>query len=167
MDARYCKPSLNSSITSRHSRRGNQTRWNNPRSLCTSSGFIPSPNLQSLRVRLCTCTEPVFWRPSWSCSLHNFFLRQKLERQNCSQHARLYADLVPDQQEKSQLDSSRLSQDNGDGDSSVVGAPDSWLRGPGFKSPQERRENFLLQGRLSVLILISVSVPPPCYRSST
>ena len=31
----------------------------------------------------------------------------------------------------------------------------------------ERWENFLLQGRLSVLTLISVSVPPPCYRSST
>ena len=31
----------------------------------------------------------------------------------------------------------------------------------------ERRENFLLQGRLSVLTLISVSVPPPCYCSST
>ena len=46
-------------------------------------------------------------------------------------------------------------------------APDSWLKGPGFKSLQERRENFLLQGRLSVLTLISVSVPPPCYRSST
>ena len=27
--------------------------------------------------------------------------------------------------------------------------------------------NFLLQGQLSVLTLISVSVPPPCYRSST
>ena len=37
----------------------------------------------------------------------------------------------------------------------------------GFESLLERRENFLLQGRLSVLILISVSVPPPCYRSST
>ena len=36
-----------------------------------------------------------------------------------------------------------------------------------FESLQERRENFLLQGRLSVLTLISVSVPPPCYRSST
>ena len=52
-------------------------------------------------------------------------------------------------------------------DSSVVRAPNSWLKGRGFESPQERRENFLLQGRLSVLTLISVSVPPPCYRSST
>ena len=32
---------------------------------------------------------------------------------------------------------------------------------------QERRENVLLQGRLSVLTLISVSVPPPCYFRST
>ena len=56
---------------------------------------------------------------------------------------------------------------HGDGDSSVVRAPDSWLKGPGFKSLQERRENFLLQGRLSVLTLMSVSVPPPCYCSST
>ena len=28
-------------------------------------------------------------------------------------------------------------------------------------------ENFLLHGQLSVLTVISVSVPPPCYRSST
>ena len=49
-------------------------------------------------------------------------------------------------------------------DSSVVRASDSWSKGPGFESRQERRENFLLQGQLSVLTLISVSVPPPCYR---
>ena len=55
----------------------------------------------------------------------------------------------------------------GGGDSSVARAPDSWLKGRGFESLLERRENFLLQGRLSVLTLISVSVPPPCYRSST
>ena len=55
----------------------------------------------------------------------------------------------------------------GGGDSSVVRAPDSWLKGRGFESLLERRGNFLLQGRLSVLTLISVSVPPPCYRSST
>ena len=46
------------------------------------------------------------------------------------------------------------------GDGSVVRAPDSWLKGRGFESLLERRENFLLQGRLSVLTLISVSVPP-------
>ena len=55
----------------------------------------------------------------------------------------------------------------GGGDSSVVTAPDSWLKGRGFESLLERRENFLLQGQLSVLTLISVSVPPPCYHSST
>ena len=55
----------------------------------------------------------------------------------------------------------------GGGDSSVVRAPDSWLKGRGFESLLERRENFLLQGRLSVLTLISVSIPPPCYHSST
>ena len=55
----------------------------------------------------------------------------------------------------------------GGGDSSVVRAPDSRLKGRGFESLLERRENFLLQGRLSVLTLISVSVPPPCYRRST
>ena len=55
----------------------------------------------------------------------------------------------------------------GGGDSSVVRAPDSWLKSRGFESLLERRDNFLLQGRLSVLTLISVSVPPPCYRSST
>ena len=55
----------------------------------------------------------------------------------------------------------------GEGNSSVVRAPDSRLKGRGFESLLERRENFLLQGQLSVLTLISVSVPPPCYRSST
>ena len=49
----------------------------------------------------------------------------------------------------------------GSGDSSVVRVPDSWLKGCGFESLQERRENFLLQGQLCVLTLISVSVPPP------
>ncbi len=60
-----------------------------------------------------------------------------------------------------------MSSRTGGGDSSVVRAPDSWLKGRGFESLLERRENFLLQGRLSVLTLISVSVPPPCYHSST
>ena len=45
-----------------------------------------------------------------------------------------------------------------------------WLEcqthGHGFESWQERWENFLLQGQLSVLTLILVSVPPQCYRSS-
>ena len=59
------------------------------------------------------------------------------------------------------------STPTGGGDSSVVRAPDSWLKGRGFESLLERRENFLLQGRLSVLTLISVSVPTPCYHSST
>ena len=62
------------------------------------------------------------------------------------------------------LDKMRIVEENanhhGGGDSSVVRAPDSWLKGRGFKSLQERRENFLLQGRLSVLTLISVSVHP-------
>ena len=55
----------------------------------------------------------------------------------------------------------------GSGDSSMVRAPESWLKGRGFESLQERRENFLLRGQLSVLTLISVSIPPPCYCSST
>ena len=46
------------------------------------------------------------------------------------------------------------------GDSSVVRAPDSKLKGRGFEYLLERQENFLLQGRLSVLTPISVSVPP-------
>ena len=50
------------------------------------------------------------------------------------------------------------------GDSSVLRALDSWLKGRWFESLQERRENFL---QLSVLTHISVSVPPLCYRSST
>ena len=55
----------------------------------------------------------------------------------------------------------------GSRDSSVVRAPDSRSKGRGFESLLERWENFLLHGQLSVLTLILVSVPPPCYRSST
>ena len=46
-------------------------------------------------------------------------------------------------------------------DSSVVRAPDPWPKGHRFESLQELRENFLLQGQLSALTFISVSVPPP------
>ena len=49
---------------------------------------------------------------------------------------------------------SQTDSKEGDGDSSAVRAPDSWLKGRGFESLLERRENFLLQGRLSVLTLI-------------
>ena len=42
----------------------------------------------------------------------------------------------------------------------MVRAPDSGLKGRRFESLLERQENFLLQGQLSVLTLISVSVPP-------
>ena len=49
----------------------------------------------------------------------------------------------------------------GSGDSSVVRASDSRLKGRGLESLQERRENFLLQDQLSVLTHISVSVPLP------
>ena len=47
------------------------------------------------------------------------------------------------------------------GDSSVVRALDLWLKGCGFESLQEWKENFLLWGQLSLLTLILVSVPPP------
>ena len=63
--------------------------------------------------------------------------------------------------------SHRLKRWTESGDSSVVRAPGSWLKGRGFESLQERREDFLLQGQLSVLTLTSVSVLPLCYRSST
>ena len=39
----------------------------------------------------------------------------------------------------------------GGGDSSVVRAPDSWLKGRGFESLLERRENFLLQHTILTL----------------
>ena len=61
----------------------------------------------------------------------------------------------------------KASQLPGGGDSSVVRVQDLWLKGCRFESLQEQWENFLLQGRLSVLTLISVSVPPLCYHSST
>ena len=40
------------------------------------------------------------------------------------------------------------------------------MKGLGFESRQEWRENGFLQGQFSVLTLISVSVPTPCYCSS-
>ena len=52
------------------------------------------------------------------------------------------------------------------GDSSLVRALVSWSKGLGFESLQGWWENFLLLGQLSVLTLISVSVPPLCYCSS-
>ena len=45
-------------------------------------------------------------------------------------------------------------------------APDSWLKGCRLDFWQEQRWNFLLQCQHSVLTLISVSIPPLCYRSS-
>ena len=56
---------------------------------------------------------------------------------------------------------------HGERDSSVVRALDSWLKGCGFESLQEQWENVILQGWLSALTFISVSLPPPCYCSST
>ena len=49
---------------------------------------------------------------------------------------------------------------DGEWDSSVVRAPDSWLKGRGFESLLERRENFLLQGRLSVLTHFGIHSTP-------
>ena len=54
---------------------------------------------------------------------------------------------------------------HGERSSSMVRAPDSWWEGRGFESRQERRENVLLLDQLSVLALISVSIPSPCYHS--
>ena len=50
----------------------------------------------------------------------------------------------------------------------MVGAFDSWPKGSWFESVQEWWENVLLdlQGQLFVLTLVSVSIPPPCYRRS-
>ena len=52
------------------------------------------------------------------------------------------------------------SLSSGGGDSSLVRAPDSWLKGSLFESLQEQRENFLLQGRLSVLIYFGIRSTP-------
>ena len=60
-----------------------------------------------------------------------------------------------------------IGYEYGGGDSSVVRAPDSWSKGLLFESRQERRENCFLQGQPSVLTVISVTVPSPCYRNST
>ena len=49
----------------------------------------------------------------------------------------------------------------GSGDSLVVRPSDSWWKGPGFESRQERRENILLRGQLSVLTLIFCTCSTP------
>ena len=54
-------------------------------------------------------------------------------------------------------DQGNILHELGSGDSSVVRASDSWSKGPGFESRQERRENFLLQGQLPVLTLTRVT----------
>ena len=80
-----------------------------------------------------------FLSPSQSSLYHHF---------HSSSHHRL-ADLKAIQSVK-----------QGGGDSSVVRAPDSWSKGCGFESLLERRENFLLQGQLSVLTLIRYPFHP-------
>ena len=55
----------------------------------------------------------------------------------------------------------------GSWDSSVVRVPASWSKGCRLESWREQQENFLLQGQLSVLSLVLVSVPLLCYPSST
>ena len=54
----------------------------------------------------------------------------------------------------------------GSGNSSVVRAPDSWLKGRRFESLQEQQENFLLQGQLSVLTFYFSIRSTPCYHTS-
>ena len=49
-------------------------------------------------------------------------------------------------------------------DRKVAGSKPCTSGGGGGEGGQE---NFLLQGQLCVLTLISVSLPPPCYRRST
>ena len=55
----------------------------------------------------------------------------------------------------------RWEKDKGDRESGGGGSGKRGLE----RRETEWRENFLLQGPPSVLTLISVSVPPPCYRS--
>ena len=110
-------------------------------------------------------TLPLFWRRSTVSPV--FFGRFPRSSQSPCPLPTLSPSLIghPASVDVKQHKSQKLMK--GGGDSSVVRAPDSWLKGRGFESLLERRENFLLQGRLSVLTLISVSVPPPCYHSST
>ena len=50
--------------------------------------------------------------------------------------------------------------------SSAVRVLDLWSKGCGFECQQRRQQTFLLQGQLSVLTFISVSIPPLCCHSS-
>ena len=58
-------------------------------------------------------------------------------------------------------------RNQGSGDSLVIRLLDLWLKSRWFESWQEGWENFFLQGQLSVLTLILVSVQPWCYHNST
>ena len=61
-----------------------------------------------------------------------------------------------------------LNIGEGDGDSSVVRAPGLVTERSRVQIPAgAAAEFFFSKGRLSVLTLIPVAVPPPCYRSST
>ena len=42
----------------------------------------------------------------------------------------------------------------------MVRAPDSWSKGRGFESLLEQRENFILQGQLSVLTHFGIRSTP-------
>ena len=152
----------------------------------TISSLLPTELLPVLTGRQCTqrpawCTQALWcWRVQLSPSHWQTFLDVKLTKQlqpgmnklctvitcfiSCLVDWMLFTCLVTS---KPVYISELKTKCRGGGDSSVVRAPDSWLKGRGFESLLERRENFLLQGRLSVLTLISVSVPPPCYHSST
>ena len=90
------------------------------------------------------------WEEFWMCNVCSSWWHCAADRMLKANHLNWYKCIV--------LQSREIG---GSGDSSVVRAPDSWSKLRGFESWHELRENFLLQGQLSVLTLVSVSVPPP------
>ena len=96
------------------------------------------------------------WGEYWMCNVCSSWWHCAIDRMLKASHLNWYKFVV--------LQSREIG---GSGESSVVRAPDSWSKRRGFESWHELRENFLLQGQLSVLTLISVSVPPPPTHPTT
>ena len=107
------------------------------------------------KVSLMLVTSPQRYVENWPRLV---FYRSIVPRHPCAYDRRL--NVKPVHAERSASPDKTLRKfTQGSGDSSVVRAPDSWPKSFGFESRREQRENFLLQGQLSMLTLIPVSVP--------
>ena len=93
----------------------------------------------------------------WRCTLTGF-LKHVFPCTLCT----IYTGILDLKQLKSQI-YRRGNNRHGDNSGSVLASQSKGWR---FESQQEQQDNFLLQGQLTMLTLILVSIPPPRYRSS-